>query len=52
MSKGKLGANIYIDMPKMTHPAQQIWFLLMLYLIPIFGWETSNAFVMCYFYEQ
>lgn len=52
MSKGKLGANIYIDMPKMTHPAQQIVFLLMLYLIPIFGWETSNAFVMCYFYEQ
>lgn len=57
ISKGKLDpACICINTPKMKqpvpHPGQQSGFLLMLYLLSMFGWETSNALVMCYLYEQ
>lgn len=48
ISKGKLDpACICINTPKMTqlvpHPAQQSGFLLVLYLVSVFGWETSNV---------
>lgn len=57
ISKGKLDpACICINTPEMTqpmpHPAQQSGFLLMFYLVSMFGWETSNALLMCRFYEQ
>lgn len=57
ISKGKLDpACICINMPEMTqlvpHPTQQSGFLLMFYLVSKFGWKTSNALLMCCFYEQ
>lgn len=57
ISKGKLDpACICINTPKMTqpvpHPAQQSGVLLMFYLVSMFGWETSNALLMCCFYEH
>lgn len=57
ISKGKLDpVCICINTPEMTqpvpHPAQQSGVLLMFYLVSMFGWETSNALLMCCFYEQ